>query len=158
MPMCHTKIMRPVLVLSLCTFAFAQAPPADTSAQDADAVIRANVNVVIAPTTIRDKSGSLVDGLQIRDFQLYDNSKPQTITADIRDEPLSLVVAVQRSSNLTDILPKIQRIGSMLNDTVAGQDSEVAVVSFDHRIQVVQDFTNETTKQDYAFLRIRRNF
>ena len=31
---------------------------------------------------------------------------------------------MQRSSNLTDILPKIQRIGSLLNDMIAGQDGE----------------------------------
>ena len=29
---------------------------------------------------------------------------------------------------------------------MAGQDGEIAVVGFDHRIQVMQDFTNEGTK------------
>jgi VWFA-related protein len=70
----------------------------------------------------------------------------QKITADVRDEPLSLVVAVQRSSNLTEALPKIQRIGSLLNQLLAGQDGEVAIIGFDHRIQTMQDFTSETAK------------
>src|ERR1700733_10132466 len=52
------------------------------------------------------------------------------VIADVSDEPLSLVVAVQRSSNLTDFLPKIQNIGSMLNQLVAGQNGEIAVVGF----------------------------
>ncbi len=95
---------------------------------------------------MRDRNGDVINGLQLQDFELYDNNKLQKITADVRDEPLSLVVAVQRSSNLTEVLPKIQRIGSMLNQLVAGQDGEVAVVGFDHRIQVMQDFTNEGTK------------
>src|ERR1700680_3431489 len=151
MPMCHTKVMRNALVVLICALGFAQSPPpANSSAQDSDAVIRTNVNVVIAPTTVRDKSGEFVNGLQLQDFQLYNNKKRKASTADVRGEPLSLVIAVQRSSNLEDILPKIQRIGSMLNDMVAGQDGEVAVIGFDHRIQVMQDFTGETQKVSEA--------
>ena len=151
MPMCHTKVMRNVLLLLIGALCFAQTtPPAASSAQDQDAVIRTSVNVVIAPTSVRDKSGDFVNGLQLQDFQLYDNNKLQRVNADVRDEPLSLVIAVQRSSNLEEILPKIQRIGSMLNDLIAGQDGEVAVIGFDHRIQVVQDFTNETQKVSEA--------
>src|SRR5258708_187514 len=171
--MCQTRVMRIALIFVVCAagFAqggFAQAPgtldpakatpskqdsakpdPAkqDSAKQDpGDLTIRATVNVVIAPTTVRDRNGDFVNGLQLQDFELYDNNKLQKINADVRDEPLSLVVAVQRSSNLTEVLPKIQRIGSMLNTLLAGQDGEVAIVGFDHRIQVMQDFTTETTK------------
>ena len=155
MRMCHTKSMRKATILLICGAALAQSPPAaDAPKDDKDAVIRTNVNVVIAPTTVRDKKGEFVDGLQLQDFQLYDNTKLQRITADVRDEPLSLVIAVQKSSSLNDILPKIQRIGSMLNDLVAGQDGEVAVVAFDHRVQVVQDFTNETEKVSEAMKKL----
>jgi len=152
--MCHTKSMRKATILLICGAALAQSPPAADPKDDKDAVIRTSVNVVIAPTTVRDKKGEFVDGLQLQDFQLYDNNKLQRITADVRDEPLSLVIAVQKSSNLNDILPKIQRIGSMLNDLVAGQDGEVAVVAFDHRFQVAQDFTNETEKVSEALKKL----
>ena len=108
--------------------------------------IKTTTTVVIAPTTVRDRNGEFVNGLQLQDFELYDNNKLQKVNADVRDEPLSMVVAVQRSSNLTDFLPKIQRIGTMLNQLVAGQDGEIAVVGFDHRIQTMQDFTKEGTK------------
>ncbi|HWY49328.1 MAG TPA: VWA domain-containing protein [Bryobacteraceae bacterium] len=146
--------MRKATILLICGAALAQSPPAADPKDDKDAVIRTSVNVVIAPTTVRDKKGEFIDGLQLQDFQLYDNNKLQRITADVRDEPLSLVIAVQKSSNLNDILPKIQRIGSMLNDLVAGQDGEVAVVAFDHRFQVAQDFTNETEKVSEALKKL----
>jgi len=64
------------------------------------------------------------------------------------------VIAVQKSGNLNEILPKIQRIGPMLSDVVAGQDGEVAIVAFDHRIQVMQDFTSETQKISEAMKKI----
>jgi VWFA-related protein len=34
----------------------------------------------------------------------------------------------------------------MLNDLISGQDGETAVLAFDHRFQVAQDFTSETGK------------
>jgi len=166
MAMCQTEGMRTLLVLLTCAVGFAQLPgtpdPAkakqpdppkqapgvvDSSKLDTgDSVIRTQVNVVIAPTTVLDRHGNYVNGLQLQDFELYDNGKLQKITADARDEPLSLVIAVQKSENLNDILPKVQRIGSMLNDLVSGQDGETAVLAFDHRMQVVQPFTHETEK------------
>lgn len=150
--MCHTKGMRNILAaFMMCALGFAQSPPAADPPTEGEAPpIRVTTSVVIAPTTVRDRKGDFVDGLQLQDFTLLDNSKPQRITADVRDEPLSLVIAVQRSSNLTEILPKIQRIGSLLNDMIAGQDGEVAVIGFDHRIQVMQDFTTETEKVSEA--------
>src|SRR5258708_19658301 len=155
MRMCETEIMGNVIMLVICVSAFGQPqPPTDATRADRSDVIRTNVNVVIAPTTVRDRSGNFVNGLQLQDFELYDNNKLQKISADVRDQPLSLVVAGQKSSNLNDIMPKIQRIGSMLNNLVAGQDGEIAVVAFDHRIQEMQDFTNETEKASEAMQRI----
>jgi VWFA-related protein len=158
--MCHTRGMRHALIFFfcaalLCTVGLAQAPgtldPAKQNAKEPeDATFNIQTNVVIVPTTVRDRNGDVIDGLQLQDFELYDNNKLQKITADVREEPLSLVVAVQRSSNLTEVLPKIQKIGSMLNQLLVGQDGEIAIIGFDHRIQVMQDFTNETTKVSEA--------
>jgi VWFA-related protein len=159
--MCQTRGMRHALIFLLCaapicTVGFAQAPgtldPARQNAKEPVDDLKFNIqtNVVIVPTTVRDRNGVVVDGLQLQDFELYDNNKLQKITADVREEPLSLVVAVQRSSNITEVLPKIQKIGTMLNQLLAGQDGEVAVIGFDHRIQVMQDFTNEGAKVSEA--------
>lgn len=156
MRMCHTKSMRNGWILLMCAAGLAQSqPPPDASKQDKDAVIRVQANVVIAPTTVRNRGGSFVSGLQLQDFELYDNNKVQRITADVQGEPLSLVVAVQKSYNMDQILPKIQRIGPLVTNLVAGQDGEVALIAFDHRIQVVQDFTNETTKLSTALKNIK---
>src|SRR5579864_3869639 len=99
--MCHTKIMRNVLTLLICATTLAQQPGTpDPARTQPDVTIKVPVNVVIAPTTVLDKHGDYVNGLQLQDFELYDNNKPQKITADVHDQPLSLVVAVQKSANL----------------------------------------------------------
>ena len=151
--------MRNVLMLVLCAAGFGQQQPGtldpakdpariaekvEKDKADQDAVIRSTVNVVIAPTTVLDKRGDYVNGLQLQDFQLYDNNKRQRITADVHDQPLSLVIAVQKSSNLNEILPKIQRIGVMLKDLIAGEDGETAIIAFDHKVVHAQEFTNDT--------------
>jgi VWFA-related protein len=148
-----------LMLLLLCAAGFGQQPgtldpakdpaklekaDADKDKAEKDLVIQHFVNVVIAPTTVLDKHGDYVNGLQPQDFQLYDNNKLQHITADVHDQPLSLVIAVQKSSNLNDILPKIQRIGSLLKDLIAGEDGETAIIAFDHNVVHAQEFTNDT--------------
>ncbi len=151
------KRMRALSALFAIPLCLAQAPRASQSTDDmpkrSDIVVQ--VKVVIAPTTVVDKNGNYINGLTIDDFKLYDNNKPQRLTADVAFEPLSMVVAVQNSSMLTEILPKIQKIGVMLDNYVVGQNGEAAVVAFDHRIRVIQDFTSDAGKLDAAMKSIK---
>jgi VWFA-related protein len=143
------KPMRYLTGFLACTICLGQAPQStDDLPKRSDIIVQ--LNVVIAPTTVLDRQGNYINGLSLDDFKLYDNNKPQRITADIGQEPLSLVVAVQASSMLTDVLPKIQHIGTMLDDLIIGQNGEVAVLAFDHRIRVVQDFTSDPGKIQVA--------
>ena len=149
--------MRNLLILVMCAACLGQtpAPKASRPEQESVAVIRESVSVVVAPVSVRQKNGEFVDDLTLGDFQLFDHNTLQNITADVRNEPLSLVVAVQKSTNMNELLPKIQHVGPMLNDILAGEDGEVALVAFDHRIQTMQDFTNETTKISEALKNIK---
>lgn len=143
------KRMRYLSAILACAVCLGQAPQStDDLPRRSDIVVP--VNVVIAPTTVLDRQGNYINGLTIDDFKLYDNDKPQRITADIGQEPLSLVVAVQATSMLNDVLPKIQHIGTMLDNLVVGQSGEAAVVAFDHRVKVVQDFTSDAGKIQVA--------
>lgn len=118
-------------------------------------VIRATVNVVLVPTTVTDEKGRFVQGLEPQDFLLYDNDKLQTINRDIAALPLSLVVCIQRSNNIDTMLPKIRRIGNVMNDLLIGQDGEAAILAFDHRIELLQDFTQDPEKINEAVKQIR---
>ena len=169
--MCHTEGMRGLLLLIACAVCgFGQVQPGQTKPQPgqlppppasditpdlprkSDIVVP--VNVVIAPTTVLDRSGNYVNGLQLGDFTLFDNGKPQKITADVSYEPMSIVIAVQDSANLNDILPKIQKIGLLMDNLVVGENGEAAVLAFDHRLRVMQDFTSEPAKIQEAMKRI----
>src|SRR5690242_6411908 len=68
--------------------------------------IAIQVEYVIAPTTVLDKDGRFVNGLNLANFALYDNDKPQRIVQDVVAQPISLVVAVQASSDMEGMLSK----------------------------------------------------
>ncbi len=118
-------------------------------------VIRATVNVVLVPTTVTDNKGKTVNGLKPQDFELYDNDKRQEISRDVAFLPLSMVVCIQRSNNIEVMLPKIQKMGNVMHDLLIGQDGEAAILAFDHRIELLQDFTQDADKINEAVRKIK---
>jgi len=127
-------------VLLFCWFTgvvlAAQQPPAP-------GVIRVTVQEVVAPVTVTDKDGNHVAGLEGKDFTVLDNGKEQQIKVDVSFVPISLVLCVQANHVVEEVLPKIKTIGPLLESLVVGEQGEVAVIAFDHRIRVMQDFTSE---------------
>lgn len=144
----HKRMRCPAIAL-LAVFALSAQ---DDMPRRSDIIER--VEVVIAPTTVTDKDGRFVNGLNVGDFVLTDNDKPQRITQDIVFQPLSVVVAVQSSADVEGLLPKIQKIGPALSALVTGDTGEVAVLAFDHRIRTLQDFTSDANKIDVAMKKI----
>src|SRR5690349_18898421 len=116
--------------------------------------IRARVDVVLAPVTVLNRHGDYVNGLQPQDFHLLDNGKEQDIHVDVTFQPISLVIAVQANDHVEGVLPKINKIGSMIQPLVIGEQGEAAVLAFDHRFQLKQDFTNDTGKIETAIKKI----
>ncbi|HEY7336638.1 MAG TPA: VWA domain-containing protein [Bryobacteraceae bacterium] len=114
-----------------------------------------SVKEVMAPVTVTDRDGKVVNGLTALNFRLLDNGKPQAISVDTLAHPISLVVAVQANSTVEAILPQIRKIGSVFDDLVIGANGELAVLAFDHRIQTMTPFTSDPDKIHDAFKRIR---
>lgn len=120
-----------------------------------DPTIRTQVSNVLAPTIVLDKDGGYVVGLKPYEFKLYDNDKLQDIKVDEIFAPISLVVAIQADAKVANALPRIQKIATILQTMVAGDQGEVAILAFDHRIQKLQDFTTEPDKIDEALKKIK---
>lgn len=129
----------------------AQEPPETSNEQP---TFRVPVRVVETPVTVIDRHGDYVDGLQPQDFKLYDNDKEQNIHVDVTFIPISLVIAIQASDQVEGILPKINRIGSLIQPMLIGDQGEAAVLAFDHRFRVMQDFTSDSTKIEAAIKKI----
>ena len=128
------------------TTAPATAQPAGGAPGEGDTIIRVGTSEVIAPTTVLDRDGNFVSGLTATDFELFDNDKRQKLKVDVSFIPISLVIVIQNSAQAEKVLPTIARIGSMIEPVVTGEQGEVAVLTFDHRLQLTQNFTNDFAK------------
>jgi VWFA-related protein len=161
--MIHMPELRPFAVSLLClailltVLPAQQVPPAATGenppiAQQPRFV--GEVKEVIAPVTVTDRDGNLVNGLQPYQFHLTDNGKDQDIHVDVSYEPISLVVAVQANASVEAILPQVRKIPELLSQFIVGDQGKAAVLAFDHRINVLQPFTSDSTKIDEAVKKI----
>src|SRR5580704_636630 len=127
----------------------------DPAKDPADKPFIVNTRVVVAPVTVVDRAGNFVPGLTPYDFRLYDNQKLQNITEDMATHPLSVVVVIQANADSEKVLPNIKRLSSVFESMVIGEEGEMAVIGFDHRIQVLTDFTSDPAKIDGAFQNLR---
>ena len=123
---------------------------------NSDPVIgRATVRSVLVPTTVLDPDGhGYVNGIQANEFELYDNDKPQKISAEFTQLPMSVVLAVQANADVEPVLPQLRKMGLLLHGLVTGEGGDVAVLAFDHRMQVLQDFTADPDKLDDAMQKL----
>lgn len=146
----------PVMILLGAVLLLGQSPatpaPATNDARDPDLpTITQDVTAVQAPVIVLDHGGSIVRGLNALDFKLYDNGREQKITEDLSEHPISVVVAIQANSGVEKILPQIRKSGSLFDTLVAGDNGEVAVIAFDHRIQTLTNFTSDPDQIHQAF-------
>lgn len=153
------NIIAGVLSAGLClqqgVLAQEPAKPPAPQQEPATADIIVNYQFVMAPVIVHDAQGNIVNGLTPLDFELYDNGKLQKITEDATTHPISMVVAVQASANMEKLLPDIRRIGSLFSGLVLGENGELAVLAYDHRVQTMAEFTSDPDKIADAFKKIK---
>jgi VWFA-related protein len=125
------------------------------TADQASDVIRVTTRTVVAPTSVKDRDGNFINGLDVKDFILRDNGKVQDIKIDQAYVPVSVVFVIQRSASTEQVLPTVQKIGSMIEPLIIGDRGEAAIVTFDHRIDTILDFTNDTDKFKKALTTLR---
>ena len=114
---------------------------AQNNTQPPEPKISVTVTQIVVPVTVHDRDGNIVNGLQPRQFHLTDNGKDQDIAVDVSYHPISLVIALQANAGVEAILPQVKKIGPLLESFIVGDQGEAALMTFDHRFMVKQEFT-----------------
>ena len=109
---------------------------------------------VVAPVIVFDRNGNTVAGIRPDQFHLFDNGKEQNIHVDETFVPISMVVAIQSNAEVEKILPQVNKIGNLIKPLILGDLGEAAVVTFDSRVRVLQDFTSDPDKITMAIRKI----
>jgi VWFA-related protein len=108
--------------------------------------IRTSSTVVLVPALVKTKSGETVFSLGAEDFILTDNGVAQTLhlETDTDSQPLALVVLVENGGQGVRHLRDYDHLGSELDAVIGDVPHLVAVVSFDSKPRIAQDFTDNT--------------
>ncbi len=116
--------------------------------------MRTTVPLQVIPVSVEDAKGHPISGLQASDFVLLDNGQPRPATVDVDDAiaaPVAMVVLVQTSDFARSALSKIRKVGSMISGAVTGAGGTAAVLSYDEKVIVRQEFTDDPDKVTAAF-------
>jgi VWFA-related protein len=120
-------------------------PPPDLTQTNNLSNFVVTLQQVLVPTLVYDRKRNYVNGLTPDRFRLYDNDKEQNLTSvDVTYTPISMVVAVQANAEADKILPQVNKVGPMLKPIILGDQGEAAVIAYDHRVRLLQPFTNDT--------------
>ncbi len=115
-------------------------PAHGQGASQASYTLRARVNFVLVPVTVKDSHGQLVSGLTWHDFQLYENNVQQHINFFTEDPfPLSVAFVIDQSLP-ADTMRKVNEALSGLQGAFAPYD-EVSVYTYASHVSQATGFT-----------------
>ena len=151
--------MRAFLPMLVCGLLAAQQParPPETQTPPSPAELPGfNITVqnVQALVTVFDRQGAYVNNIRQEQFHLFDNDQEQNISVDMSYTPISLVLLIQANSHVEKMLPEVNKIGSLINAQVIGEQGETAVIAYDARVRMLQDFTTDQSKVTDAVKKI----
>lgn len=121
---------------------------------DADEVIKVDVALVNVPFSVSDRDGRMIAGLNLQNFQLFEDGKPQKIEyLSTQDNPLNIVLLLDSSISAQDIFDKIKNAAAEFIKQLRPADS-CMIISFDETARVKSEFTNNQKTLDNAIKRI----
>jgi VWFA-related protein len=103
-------------------------------------------NLVIVPVLVKSKAARIIFSLTADDFILRDNGVSQAVRIEegALGQPLALAVIVQTGGQGTAHLRDYRHLGAILDAIIGGVSHRVAVIAFDSKPRIEQDFTPDT--------------
>jgi VWFA-related protein len=103
-------------------------------------------NLVLVPVLVKSKAARIVFSLTADDFILTDNGIPQPVRIEegALGQPLALAVILQTGGQGAAHLRDYRNLGAILDAVIGGVPHRVAVIAFDSKPRIEQDFTPDT--------------
>lgn len=121
-----------------------QSPAQDQTEDQSVSTLKVNVNVVQLFFNVKDKKGGLIPSLPKEEFEILEDSKPQTIkyfTAE-SNLPLTLGILIDSSGSQQRVLDMEKEIGGAFLSQILREKDMAFVLGFDVNVDLLQDFTN----------------
>ena len=124
-------------------------PPAEDETQNNPvATLRVQANLVTLYFDVHDRHGALIPNLTRDDCTVFDRKVPQKLRsfAAEADQPLTLGILLDTSGSQQNVLPLEQQTGSAFLKRMLRQKDEAFLISFDVDVNLMEDFTNNTSR------------
>ncbi len=120
--------------------------------QESTETLKVNVEVVQLFFNVKDKHGALIPHLNKTDFDIFEDSKQQTIKyfKAETDLPLTLGIMIDTSGSQRYVLDMEKEVGASFLESILRNKDEAFVISFDVDVNLMQDFTNSAGKLRHA--------
>ena len=120
-------------------------PPADAPASPKRADIRVQSALVTTPVTAIDSAGEFVYDLSEEDFRVLDNGVSQRLERFAPAErAVAVVIVVQANRKVAALLDQVRPLGSVFSGLLLGPQGQAAVIAYDERVRLLQDFTSDS--------------
>ena len=142
-PMKMVRLRTIFVMLLLLGVSTAQTPVSSQEATTQTPTLRTKSTVVLVPALVKDNKGEVIYGLEAKDFTIEDDGVTQAVRLDETPdaEPVSLVVALQRSGRADYEFSRMRGLASMLQPLMDQGKTRVALVLFDSQVQLMTGFT-----------------
>jgi Ca-activated chloride channel family protein len=140
-------IVAPILAACTVTLAGGSGPARQFSS---------GVNLVEAYVTVTDGSGEPVTGLQVSDFEIFDDGQPQAVQAFAAgDFPLSIALAVDHSASMAGARLRLATAAARSFLGRLRSSDQVMVVGVSSEVEVLAPLSTDRTAQVRAIERLQ---
>src|ERR1700693_3822910 len=167
------RILAAAALLLAVPFAFAEPPatpqqsasaqkPEDQKADDSQQpteTLKVNVNVVQLFFNVKDKHGALIPNLTKDDFDIQEDSKPQTIkyfTAE-SNLPLTLGILIDSSGSQRNVIDMEKEVGGAFLRQVRTHKGDSYLIDFGIDTELIQDYTRDVHRLQAALNKVKIN-
>ena len=120
--------------------------------------IRVRTRLVNVALNVVDAKGSPVGGFEKKDFQLFENGKPQTIAVFEREatSPLSIVLAIDESGTIETSERLERQAARNFVHAILREQDELDLMDFSDTVREVVPFTNQPKRIEQGLGALQR--
>jgi VWFA-related protein len=114
--------------------------------------LKVQTNLVNVFVTVRDKRNAIITDLTKDDFKIYEDGQEQKVAyfAKETNMPITLGILIDTSGSMQNILGAEQDTASRFVHDIMRKRDEAMVISFDFDINLLADFTEDTSVLERA--------
>ena len=122
------------------------------------AAFKVDATYVKVPVTVVDTRGKVLVDLTREEFQLFDEGKARPIENFVLDPtPIHVALLLDVSGSVREELKEIRRTALRFAESF-DQEDRLALITFSDRMEILQDWTNNTARLRKSLKRLERGY